>query len=295
MLTARWGCFARLKIPGLLLLLLVGPGTAGADRGEAFPSCKPLVDRADADFSNSTTIVGEWFPLIPGTQFILQGFADRGGGELPHTVTFTVTDRTLAIDGVETLAVLDEDVNEGQLVEEELAFFAADADQDVWSFGEYPEELDAATGEIVTPSVWFAGEGDGEKAEAGVLVPGDPSRGTDWYLQGWSADIEFLDCAKVFKIGVRLSNPNCRRGVCKHVMVEAERSPLAHQGGVQYKYYAPEVGLVQIDAVGDKENEILVLIAKRDITGTPEWGRVNAEVDRLFDNACTRGFDLLCP
>src|SRR5262245_4836650 len=292
MLTSRCVSFARLTIPGLLLL--VGPVRALADRGDAFPSCKPLADRAEADFTDSTAIVGDWFPLIPGTQFILQGFADRGGGVLPHTVTFTVTDRTLAIDGVETLAVLDEDVNEGQLVEEELAFVAADADENVWSFGEYPEERDAETGEIVTPSVWFAGEGEGEKAQAGVLVPGDPSRGTNWYLQGWSADIEFLDCAKVVKTELTLSNDNCKRGVCKHVMVEEERSPLAHEGGEQYKYYAPGVGLVQVGAVGDKENETLVLIAKRQITGTREWRQIGKEVDRLFDNACGRGFEVLC-
>src|SRR5262245_32289043 len=292
MQTTRCFSLARLTIPGLLLLL--GPGTTLADRGEAFPSCKPLADRTEADFSSSTTIVGDWFPLVPGTQFVLQGFVNRGGGVLPHAVTFTVSDRKRVIDGVETLVVLDEDVNEGQLVEEELAFFAADADQNVWSFGEYPEERDPATGEIATPSVWFAGEGLGEKAQAGVLVPEDPSRGTNWYLQGWSADIEFLDCAKVFKTGVTLANENCRRGVCKRVVIEEERSPLAHQGGVQYKYYAPKVGLVQVSAVGDKENETLVLVGKRDVSATPEWRRVRGEVDRLFDNACARGFEVLC-
>ena len=210
-------------------------------------------------------------------------------------MTSTVTDRTWTIDGVETLVVLDEDVNEGELVEQELAFFAADGDQNVWSFGEYPEELDPQTGEIVTPSVWFAGEGDQQEAQAGVLVPGDPSRGTNWHLQGWSADIEFLDCGKVLKTGQTLSNAKCGGGVCRGVVVEKEESPLAHAGGVQYKYYAPDVGLVQISAVGDKENETLVLIQKNDIIGTPEWDRVNAAVDQLFGNACDGGFDLLCP
>lgn len=277
------------------LLLCAAPGAAVADAGEAFASCKALADRDEADFSSSTSITGEWFPLVPGTQFVLRGFSNRGGGELPHTVTFSVSDWIVTIDGVDTVVVLDEDVNEGELVEEELAFFAADADQNVWSFGEYPEERDEETGEIVTPSVWFAGEGDEEPAQAGVLVPGDPSLGTAWHLQGWSADIEFLDCGKVFKTGVVLLNPNCGGGVCDDVMIEKERSPLAHEGGIQYKSYAPGVGLVQIDAVGDKENETLVLTEKRDILGTAEWIRVGSEVERLFGNACARGFDLLCP
>ena len=269
--------------------------TAMAQAGEAFPACDALAAIESADFGASIAIDNPWFPLIPGTQQVLQGFANRGGGELPHTVTFTVTDRTSIVDGVETVVVLDEDVNEGVLSEIELAFFAQDGEKNVWSFGEYPEEFDAETGGFIAPNVWFAGEGEGEPAQAGVLVPGDPSRGTRWHLQGWSADIDFLDCGQVFKMGQTLGNPNCANGVCKDVMVEKERSPLARQGGIQYKYYAPGVGLVQIGAVGDQENETLKLVARADIRGTAEWDRVLAEVDRLYDNACDRGFDLLCP
>lgn len=287
----------------LLLSTSVGPA-ATADPGEAFPACEELADFDDADFNDSTNIDNEWFPLAPGMQFVLRGFSNRGGGELDHTVTFTVTDLTWEINGVETLVVLDEDVNDGELVEEELAFFAQDAELNVWSLGEYPEELDEETGEIVTPSVWFAGEGDEEPAQAGVLVPGDPSLGSRWHIQGWSPDIDFLDCAKVFKMGRMLSipieNPEeppiCAEGdPCEDVMVAKERSPLEHEGGVQLKYYAPGVGLVQVGAVGDPENETLVLVELNDVRGTPEWLRVLDEVEKLFENACDAGFDVLCP
>jgi len=276
------------------LVLPLGAGDAASQAGEAFPACDALAAFEDADFGQSTTIDGEWFPLLPGSQYVLRGFANRGGGELPHTVIFTVTDRTWVVDGVETVVVLDEDVNEGQLREIELAFFAQDGDRNVWSLGEYPEEFDEETGEFVAPSVWFAGEGEGEPAQAGVLVPGDPSQGTRWHLQGWSADIDFLDCGKVFKTGEMLANANCEGGVCEDVMIEKERSPLAHEGGIQYKHYAPGVGLVRISAVGDKENETLVLVSLTDVRGTAEWNRVLSEVDRLFDNACAGGFDTLC-
>ena len=295
MLRSRRVSFAVSTLLAGCLALSLEARTASAQAGEAFPACDALADFESADFGDSTTIDNPWFPLIPGTRYILQGFANRGGGELPHTVTFTVTDRTLTIDGVQTAVVLDEDVNQGVLSEIELAFFAQDGEQNVWSFGEYPEEFDEATGGYIAPNVWFAGEGEGEPAQAGVLVPGDPSKGTRWHLQGWSADIEFLDCAKVFKMGETLGNESCAGGVCEDVVVEQERSPLARQGGIQYKYYAPGVGLVQIDAVGDKENETLKLVERADVSGTDEWDRVLAEVDRLFDNACNRGFDLLCP
>jgi hypothetical protein len=292
--SGRISSSAAILLAGCLALSLDARIT-WANAGEAFPACKEHADVENADFSASTAIDSPWFPLPPGTQVVLRGFANRGGGELPHTVIFTVTNRTLLVDGVETVVVLDEDVNEGLLAEIELAAFAQDGERNVWSFGEYPEEYDEESGEYIAESVWFAGEGEGEPAQAGVLVPGDPSRGTQWHLQGWSADIDFLDCGQVFKTGQTLQNPLCASGRCRNVMIEKEHSPLAHEGGVQYKYYAPGVGLVQVGAVGDKENETLVLVQRADIVGTPEWFRVLAETERLFANGCAAGYDLLCP
>jgi hypothetical protein len=295
MLRSQGISFAAATLLAGCLGLSLDARTASAQAGVAFPACAALADFESADFGDSTTIDNQWYPLIPGTQYVLHGFANRGGGELPHTVTFTVTDRTTIVDGVDTVVVLDEDVNQGVLSEIELAFFAQDGEHNVWSLGEYPEEFDEASGGFIAPSVWFAGEGEGEPAQAGVLVPGDPSKGTRWHLQGWSADIEFLDCGKVFKTHQTLGNENCAEGVCSGVIVEKERSPLARKGGIQYKYYAPGVGLVQIGAVGDKENETLRLVELTDVSGTAEWSRVLAEVDRLFGNACDAGYDLLCP
>ena len=63
---------------------------------------------------------------MPGTRLTLEGRANRGGGPLPHTVTFTVTDLTKVIAGVRTRVAWDVDVNEGELSETELAFFAQD-------------------------------------------------------------------------------------------------------------------------------------------------------------------------
>ena len=67
-------------------------------------------------------------------------------------MVFTVTDLTKMINGIETRVILDQDlrVNESgdeELSEEELAFFAQDDDHNVWSMGEYPEEIDEDTEE----------------------------------------------------------------------------------------------------------------------------------------------------
>jgi hypothetical protein len=74
------------------------------------------------NFPPSAKVDNPWYPLVPGTQYIMEGRANRGEGRQPHRVVFTVTDLTKVIDGVRTIVVWDRDINEGQLEEAELAF-----------------------------------------------------------------------------------------------------------------------------------------------------------------------------
>jgi hypothetical protein len=66
--------------------------------------------------------------------------ANRGGGLLPHTVEFTITNLRKKIGGVPCVVVWDRDVNEGELRESELSFWAPDDFGNVWNTAEYPEE-----------------------------------------------------------------------------------------------------------------------------------------------------------
>jgi hypothetical protein len=210
-------------------------------------------------FPSPTTIDNQYFPLVPGTQYVLEGRASRGGTPLEHTVTFTVTDLTKAVGGTTTLAVWDVDEDQGQVVESELAFFAQDDRGNVWSIGEYPEEFE--NGQFVgASSTWFARH---SQAIPGVLVPGDPasSQARSLFLEGFAPGIDFLDCAKVS--GPK--DPKRRPRVCvpagcfENVLTIDETSPLDPEGGTQIKYYAPGVGNIQVAAVNDPEGETLVL------------------------------------
>ena len=264
MLSKQCVRFVRLTTVAVLLPLLASAAAAAASAGQATSSssprassgtaklpCDPAADFNATDFSNPTTIDNEWLPLVPGTQLILAGLANRGGGLLPHRVVFTVTDLTKVINGVRTVVIWDADLSAGQLVETELAFFAQDDEGNVWNLGEYPEEYE--DGEFVgAPSTWIAGLG----AEAGVHMLAEPRQGTGYYLQGWAPAIGFLDCAKVFKTGEGTCVPvNCY----ENVLVTDEKSPL-EGGGHQRKYHARGVGIVQVGAVGDPEGETLVLV-----------------------------------
>jgi hypothetical protein len=239
-----------------VVLLVLGAGAAAAAAAPAgaqtvTPPCPRAVDFAQAEFPPNPVIDNTWLPLRPGTRLTLEGRANRGGGPLPHTVSFTTTDITKVINGVNTLVVWDVDINEGELAETELAFFAQDTNGNVWNLGEYPEEYDG--GDFVgAPSTWISGLDD---AEGGIHMIAQPSVGQSW-LQGWVPSIEFLDCARVFTIRHEVCVPfKCYSPYLR----TNERSPLDPAGGVQTKYHAKGVGIVQVGAVDDPEGETLVL------------------------------------
>jgi hypothetical protein len=253
---------ARLVVPAAVAaaVLLFGAGGAPAAAPSAPTQCAPLRAFLPVNhFPAPTQIDNRYFPLAPGTQYVLQGEANRGGGALPHTVTFTVTDLTKMIGHTRTLAVWDVDEDQGQVVESELAFFAQDDRGNVWSMGEYPEEFE--NGQFTgAPDTWFARR---QGALPGVIVPGDPSapEARQLFSEGFAPAIDFLDCAMV--VGPRQFERRPR--VCvpadcyDNVLVIHETSPLDPEGGIQVKYYAPGVGNIKIGAINDPEAETLAL------------------------------------
>jgi hypothetical protein len=244
--------------PGILttliaaLLLFANSVTASADEPKS-PPCNTVAQFDPANFPDPPKIDNQWNPLTPGTQFTLAGEADRGGGLLPHRVVSTVTDLTKMINDVPTVVIMETDVNEGDLQEAELRFEAQDNAGNIWNLGEYPEEYEDGKFSAA-PDVWLAGLA---KARPGNSMLGDPQVGTPEYLQGWSPDIEFLDCAKVSKMQQRTCVP---AGCYENVMIIDERSPLDPDSGHQLKYHAPGVGNVRVGFVDDPEGEVLVLV-----------------------------------
>ncbi|MEU5260937.1 hypothetical protein [Amycolatopsis sp. NPDC021455] len=244
----------------------------------AVPTCGPVhIPALDPHvFSQPTKITSQWMPLVPGTRMVLEGRANRGGGVLPHRITFTVTDLTKVIDGVPNLVTWDVDTDKNTVSEAELAFFAQDDGGNVWNFGEYPEEYQGGkfTG---APSTWIAGL---SRAEAGIQVPAKVQIGTPEVLQGSSPDVDFLDCAKDVKATDRTCVPV---GCYDQVRVVDERSPLAPDSGVQRKSYAPGIGNVRVEAVGDPEGETLVLV-ERTTLSPADLAKARAETRKLDEH-----------
>ena len=213
---------------------------------------KPDPDRLVTEFhpsnfaNNSNQVNNTYLPLIPGTQLIYQGVANRGGGLSDHKVIFTVTDLVRTINGVNTVVVWDRDINDGEIQESELAFFAQDKEGNVWNLGEYPEEYKNGQFDDA-PDVWITGEKD---AQGGIHMLADPREGAR-YLQGIAPNIEFHDIAKVINTDKDLKSYT-------DVLVTKEWDP-QELPATQRKFHAPDIGIVRVTAQNDPEGETLRL------------------------------------
>lgn len=256
-----------------------GTEVAAPVTGSAATSEVPPPDFDATKFSDPLRIDNRWLPLVPGTQFVFQGEANRGEGVEHHRAVFTVTDLIKKVNGISTVVMSDRDFNGGTLAESEITFFAQDDGGNVWLLGEYPEEYDEEGKFEGAPSTWLAGVAG---AQPGVLMPADPKAGDPTYLQGFVPDIDFQDLARVDKVGQEVCVP---AGCYRDVMVIDEWDPLAQpQDGHQLKFHAPGVGTVKVEAVGGEEQELLQLVEVRKL-GPEELAEVRREALRLDERA----------
>jgi hypothetical protein len=243
--------------------LAVAVGVLGSALASGASAAKGEVTHKDFDPRNfsqdSSSIDNQWIPLVPGTEFVLEGKVTGPDGNEAHRVVLTVTDLTKVVNGVRTIVAWDRDFGDGELAEEELFFHAQDKDGNVWNLGEYPEEYE--DGKFAgAPSTWISGT---QGAEAGIMMRAEPREGTSAYLQGFAPAIEFEDKAKVFKENEKTCVPvDCY----KNVLLVDEWNPLEQPAdGHQFKYHAPGVGVVRVRAEGGEEQENLVLVSVRQL------------------------------
>jgi hypothetical protein len=239
----------------------------------------PDVKFKPADFSKPTMIDNPYYPMAPGTRWVLEGTADRGIGLQPHQVIITVSDLTKVIDQVDTVVVWEQDLDQGKVQESELAFFAQDDAGNVWNLGEYPEEYSDSGQFKGAPSTWISGL---RGARGGIHVPGRPVVGSPSFREGTAPEVDFLD-------GARIDGMNRQAcagiGCFPNALVIDEWSSKTSDGH-QLKTYVPTVGPLRVDPRGGDEEESLIL-AKHQVLDAVALKGVAAEVVRL-DN---RGYD----
>jgi hypothetical protein len=273
------GGFAMLAVAGLITAVGAQGATSSYIPSEqpVFPTCNHLRPFGDAFFPKKPTAKNKWLPMEVGTQYVLEGRANRTGEALPHTITFTVTALTKKINGVNTRVLWDVDVNDGALIESELSFFAEDGRGNIWLFGEYPEEYEGPYFKGA-PNTWLGGL---LGTEEGVIVPAFPKLSGPAYIQAFAPSVGFFDCGKDIMKRQSVCAPV---GCFNDVLVVEEWNPTEPAGGFQRKYYAPWVGNIQVGAVNDPEGETLVMASRRKLSKT-ELKQANEEALKLDERA----------
>lgn len=197
--------------------------TATAHADEEWRTDFGLADCTMSDVGRNT-----YFILEPGFQLVLED-----GEEVLHV---TVLDETRTVDGVLTRVVEEREWKDGELYEISKNYFAiCTKTNDVFYFGEH---VDFYEGKKVVrhDGSWLAGEND---AKAGLIMPGSPSVGMKYYQE--MAPKVAMDRAEIVSL-----DETCETGAgvfsgCLKVKDGSALEP----GVAEYKFYAPNIGLVQ--------------------------------------------------
>jgi hypothetical protein len=241
---------------GSLVSAMAGAETWGA---------APLGDRASPD--------NPWQPLTPGLQSVARGYVNAGSRRLPHIRVYTVTDVVKVIHGVRSVAVLDQDIDGGQIVEQAIDYLSVDARGTIWYRGSYTEGYEG--GRFLNAlDGWLDGR---QGAKAGIFMPARPRVGTPSYYQQQVPGLE-ATTAQV----VKTRQSKCVPFRCfKNVVVILE-------GGDEYKYYAPGVGGIRTEprssSGGPQETEDLINVRQLGARGLAD---ISAEVLKLDKRART--------
>jgi hypothetical protein len=187
------------------------------------------------------TVDNPYFPLIPGTRWVLRGSGDAQG----EVDEIEVLDETRTVMGVTCVVVRDVVSEAGEPVEVTDDWYAQDVHGNVWYFGEETAEYE--NGEPVsTAGSWEAGI-DG--AQPGIIMPGNPQVGMTYRQEFYAGEAE--DVGEVVELGAEADVPF---GAYEDVLVTEDWTPLEPDVR-ERKFYAPGVGLIrerQIAGGGDE-------------------------------------------
>lgn len=173
-----------------------------------------------------------FFILEPGYQLVLAGKQD---GEQTE-VTITVLNETRDINGVSTRVVEERETADGKLAEVSRNFHAVGVStHNAYYFGE-DVDIYGADGKVTHEGTWREGIGG---AKHGVMLPGAIKVGDRYYQErapGVAQDrAENVSTNQTFKT---------IDGTFKNCLKTKETTPV-EPDSIEYKLYAPGVGLVQ--------------------------------------------------
>jgi hypothetical protein len=217
------------------------------------------------DFGDPIGGQNSWYPLVPGTQTLRDGSINRGSRKLHHQLRVTVTDVTKTVNGVKTVAVLDQDIDSGQVGEASLDYLAQDKFGNVWYLGSYTEIYEG--GQFVNAvDAWLTPK---KGARPGVWMMADPKEGMK-YVEAHNSRETIR--AEVSKVGEK-----------KCVDYDCFKSLVILEDGSEFKYFGPGVGHIATEpnySGGEQEKEELVNVLKLTPKGLAEFSAEALKLDK---------------
>lgn len=236
----------KLKIYGLFIIILIGSVFGSAIATYYFVKST----ETETNYSLDTDDEVDWtIPDITGLTFNTTGnstyFVLQVGWTLVLTdgedlVIMNVTDQTHTVSSpygdIETRVFIEDEFEDGERVETSYNWFAyCNETGDIWYFGEEVQEWE--DGESVPPSGEWEAFVDG--ALPGILHMNYPIVGARFYQEYY--EDEAMDRAEIISVGATCTVPV---GEFDNCMITEESNPLEPYIAYEYKYYAPNIGLI---------------------------------------------------
>ena len=217
---------------GLVLLGAACGGDTASKRPDTNEGTRIAFD--PANFVDPTLDTNLFHPLKPGLQWVRAGSTEVGSRVVPHEVITTMTDVIRIIEGVKTIAMLDESTDSGEISQRSIDYMALDKDGNVWIFGGYTEDYEGGAF-TNTDSAWLGSDAGGV---FGILAPAQVDMTTPrWFIGG--APDEKPSVGVPVEVGARVCVPF---GCFDNVRVVQEGNVGAPDN--ENKYYAPGVGVI---------------------------------------------------
>jgi hypothetical protein len=203
---------------------------ASTPSGRGLPQGDDPVDLDPADFTAGSE--NRYFPLEPGRQWIYQE-TDETGTKVRVVVTVTSETRDIA-NGVVARVVRDTVTEDGQLIEDTRDWYAQDGEGNVWYLGEETAEFE--NGDLTTREGSFEAGVDG--ALPGIIMPAEPEVGISYRQEYYKGEAE--DNGAVLAVDQQV---DVAKGHFDEVLLTADTITI-EPDVLEYKLYAPDVGLV---------------------------------------------------
>ena len=187
-----------------------------------------------ANFVDPTLDTNPFHPLKPGLQYVRAGTTEVGSRVVPHEIITTVTDVIRMIDGVPTIAMLDESTDSREISQLSIDYLALDKDGNVWILGGYTEDYQG--GAYTNTDIAWLGTANG--SEVGILSPAKVDAATPRWFIGKGPE-EKASVGQPVQVGITAC---VTFGCYDNVRVVQEGNVGAPDN--ENKYYAPGIGVI---------------------------------------------------